>query len=140
MEIDNERRRIGFRDDGDYGFRNESYDYRDNGDESSRRGGGRYRSESESAMRHNDDYGENRQMSSAMGHGEMQNRSGGGKAEKWHRAIEKIRTHDKKHRKPETKEQLVEIIYDNMPGPDYNQTELLVAAIEALIMHCTKEK
>lgn len=128
MEFDNERRRIGFRDDGEYDYRSE-YDYRaefDSGDEA-------YSRETEGTSPR---MGSGDPSSGSMQHGHAGSLHMHSKEQRWQQLMEKIRKHDKKHRTPRTKRQITEILYDNLPGPSWEQTELLVAVMQAVAMDC----
>ena len=59
--------------------------------------------------------------------------------EKWHRIMQKIQMHDEKHRIPESIGDFVAIVYENLPGPDQRQSELLVWVIQALAMMAEEE-
>ncbi|MBR7145668.1 MAG: hypothetical protein IKD10_12100 [Lentisphaeria bacterium] len=112
----NRDRRIGFRDEteGDYGFR----DYRHDGSY---------------------DMHPTPANGNAMQRGHVDSRMDG-KTEKWERLLQKIKMHDVKHRTPETIGDIVSIVYDNLPGPNQTQAELLVAVFQAIAMHCSKDK
>lgn len=119
METDNlrrEERRIGFRDE------TERYGFRDLMDDEPGINSGPQRS-----------------TAGNMSMGRMQHHGQNDKSEKWKKLMQKIKMHDVEHRTPESIGDVVAILYDNLPGPDQRQTELLVTIMQAIAMHCSKD-